>query len=616
MNAGQLETEAELKRLEAELEKTYKQARDEIQKKLDDYLKKFKVQEKEWRKKFDSGEITEERFKKWYQGKVMNAKRWEAMRDTLAEDLTNVNVMANDLVRDSMLHTFAINHNYGTFEIENGLNINTSYTLYDADTVANLIKNDPDILKRPSLDINLDKRWNKKLFQSQITQGILQGESIDNLAKRVALGTTKQDENAAIRNARTATTCAQNAGRTRSYQRAVNMGIELYQVWLAALDSRTRSSHRHMDGEKVKVIKGKQVKFSNGLRFPGDPDGRAEEVWNCRCTLVTSFDENEDFSDIKERANKLDNQSYNEWKNEHEGQNKIDVFKSVRDKVGNDFADNMNKILQEQSEKDVADLFKKYADSLRVTDAKTKRGAYFSPKDGGVHMNEKRVAEGDSVHLPYQTAFHEFGHNIDYVAGRNAGGYWASANSPELMETIKKDWKTFKSEYAKAHIDDIFGGDSEDIYEKIRKWLRTGSRNANHEVVNQEWLDLSHKMRRKEVTLDEILARDDSTDIMSFALKEVGSDKGNKAVIKALQNEDMPLTECGSISDIIEGCTKISYPLGVGHGKNYHTGNSTAKEFFAEVIDGKAANPKSIAQMRRVFPNAVKVVEKMISEVL
>ena len=80
---------------------------------------------------------------------------------TLAEDLTNVNAIANDMVRGSMLNTFAINHNYGTFEIENGLNINTSYTLYDRDTVANLIKNDPDILKRPSLDKNLDKRWNK-----------------------------------------------------------------------------------------------------------------------------------------------------------------------------------------------------------------------------------------------------------------------------------------------------------------------------------------------------------------------------------------------------------------------------------------------------------------------
>ena len=323
MNAGQLETEAELKRLEAELGKTYKQARDEIQKKLDDYLKQFKIEEKEWRQKLNDGDITKAKFQKWYSNKVMNAERWAAMRDTLAEDLTNVNVMANDLVRDSMLHTFAINHNYGTFEIENGLSINTSYTLYNADTVANLIKNDPDILKRPSLDKNLDKRWNKKLFQSQITQGILQGESIDNLAKRVALGTTQQDMNAAIRNARTSTTCAQNAGRTQSYQRAVNMGIELYQVWLAALDSRTRSSHRHMDGEKVKVVKGKKAKFSNGLRYPADPDGRAEEVWNCRCTLVTSFDEDEDFSDIKERANKLDNQSYNEWKNEHKQKSKV-----------------------------------------------------------------------------------------------------------------------------------------------------------------------------------------------------------------------------------------------------------------------------------------------------
>ena len=276
MNAGQLETETELKRLEKKLKKVYTQASNEVQQKLDDYLEQFKTEGKEYLQKLNDGEITKAQYRKWYSNKVMNAKRWTAMRDTLAEDLTNVNVMANDLVRDSMLHTFAINHNYGTFEIEDGLSINTSYTLYNADTVANLIKNDPDILKRPSLDKNLDKRWNKKLFQSHITQGILQGESIDNLAKRVALGTTKQDKNAAIRNARTATTCAQNAGRTQSYQRAVNMGIELYQVWLAALDSRTRSSHRHMDGEKVKVVKGKQVKFSNGLRYPADPDGNSE----------------------------------------------------------------------------------------------------------------------------------------------------------------------------------------------------------------------------------------------------------------------------------------------------------------------------------------------------
>lgn len=616
MNAGQLETEAELKRLETKLKKTYKQASEEVQKKLDDYLKQFKIEEKEWRQKLNDGDITKAKFQKWYSNKVMNAERWAAMRDTLAEDLTNVNAIANDMVRGSMLNTYAINHNYGTYEIENGLNISTSYTLYDADAVANLIQNDPELLKRPVLDKNLDFRWNKKLFQSHITQGILQGESIDNLAKRVALGTTKQDMNAAIRNARTSTTCAQNAGRAQSYQRAVNMGIELYQVWLAALDSRTRSSHRHMDGEKVKVIKGKQVKFSNGLRYPGDPDGRAEEVWNCRCTLVTSFDENEDFTDIKNRANKFDGQSYKEWKEQHKDGNLDGLFKSIEAQVGKDFTDGMIKTLERISEEDVVKLFKKFSKDLKVSDAKTKRGAYFSPRDGGVHMNSKNVAKGDNVHKPYQTSFHEFGHNIDYVAGKNAGGTWLSTNSPELMKTIKKDWANFKGEYAKTHLNDVFGNDTDDIYEKIRKALRTGSRNKNLEVVNQEWHDLAHKMRRKEVTLDEILARDDSTKIMQAVLKDFGKTKGDNLIISALQNEDMPLTECGSISDIIEGCTKISYPLGVGHGKNYHKNSSTAIEFFAEVIDGKAANQKSIAQMRRVFPNAVKVVEKMISEVL
>jgi SPP1 gp7 family putative phage head morphogenesis protein len=317
VNAGQLETEAELKRLEKKLKKVYSQASSEVQQKLDNYLEQFKTEGKVYLQKLNDGEITKAEYSKWYSNKVMNAERWTAMRDTLAEDLTNVNAIANNMVRDSMLNTFAINHNYGTYEVENGLSINTSYTLYDADTVANLIQNDPDILKRPVLDKSLDLRWSKKLFQSHITQGILQGESIDKLAKRVALGTTQQDMNAAIRNARTATTCAQNAGRTQSYQRAVSLGIELFQVWLATLDSRTRSSHRHMDGEKVKVVKGKKVRFSNGLRFPADPDGRPEERWNCRCTLVTSFDENEDFTDIKKRANKLDGQAYKEWKNGH-----------------------------------------------------------------------------------------------------------------------------------------------------------------------------------------------------------------------------------------------------------------------------------------------------------
>ena len=44
----------------------------------------------------------------------------------------------------------------------------------------------------------------------------------------------------------------------------------------------TRPSHRQVDGE----IRELDEEFSNGLQFPGDPHGAAEEVCGCRCALL------------------------------------------------------------------------------------------------------------------------------------------------------------------------------------------------------------------------------------------------------------------------------------------------------------------------------------------
>lgn len=72
-----------------------------------------------------------------------------------------------------------------------------------------------------------------------------------------------------------------------SYAAAEKMGIKLKKEWLATLDGRTRHSHAALDGEKV----GTDEKFSNGCRFPGDPQGRPGEVYNCRCTMVAALDD-------------------------------------------------------------------------------------------------------------------------------------------------------------------------------------------------------------------------------------------------------------------------------------------------------------------------------------
>jgi uncharacterized protein with gpF-like domain len=93
------------------------------------------------------------------------------------------------------------------------------------------------------------------------------------------------------------------------------MGIKMKQVWMATLDSRTRDSHAMMDGEKRDPGK----KFSNGCRYPGDPEGAPGEIYNCRCTLVAEVEGSDayDPSDLSVRANKLKGMTYEEWKQLH-----------------------------------------------------------------------------------------------------------------------------------------------------------------------------------------------------------------------------------------------------------------------------------------------------------
>jgi uncharacterized protein with gpF-like domain len=120
------------------------------------------------------------------------------------------------------------------------------------------------------------------------------------------------DSRAAVRNARTAVTCAQNKARFDSYERAEELGIKMKKVWLATLDDRTRESHVDLDGEEVEI----NEKFSNGLMFPADPEGEPSMIYNCRCRMITQIDKyRTDWSDLKNRnSDKLGGMSYDEWK--------------------------------------------------------------------------------------------------------------------------------------------------------------------------------------------------------------------------------------------------------------------------------------------------------------
>lgn len=320
LDPGHRAADKKIAQMDREVSKVYSRASEEMSQKLEKYLDKFREADERMKKNVSDGLMSEDDYKTWRKGQMMQVERWTHMRDELAADASNSVDIAKSVIQGHMPEVYAENFNYGTYEIEHGTRMNTSFTLYDRQTVERLLRDNPKLLPDPSkgsktalkIAKNKDLRWNRNHIQGELLQGILQGESIPDIAKRMR-NVEKMNKRASMNYARTMTTGAENAGRIDSYKRAQDMGIDVGPAWMATLDGRTRDSHRHLDGERRNEKTGK---FSNGCRYPGDPQGRPEEVYNCRCTLVAQIKGFEsDFSDMSWRNNdKLDGMSYNEWK--------------------------------------------------------------------------------------------------------------------------------------------------------------------------------------------------------------------------------------------------------------------------------------------------------------
>ena len=312
-------TDAEIAKIEKLITKEYKKAHKQISEKCDDYFARFAAKDAKWQEWVSAGTKTEKEYKEWRKGQMMVGKRWEDLRDTLAEDYTNAAKITQSITKGFAPEVYAINHNYATFEVEKGSLLDTSYTLYSRESVEYMYKGKPKLYhtygKAVAKEIKEGKQhaWDRRRITSVLTQAILQGESIPNITKRLE-AVTAGDHKAAIRNARTMMTGVQNAGRIDAYNRALDMGIPVQKQWLATLDGRTRHWHRELDGVIVDNDKPFNNEFGD-IMFPGDPEADAANVYNCRCTLLAAIKGFElDLTDPNVRPNdKLGEMTYEEW---------------------------------------------------------------------------------------------------------------------------------------------------------------------------------------------------------------------------------------------------------------------------------------------------------------
>ena len=274
-------TDKKLEQMEKRLSAIYSRAEKEITQTAEDYFSKFAKQDEAKRKLLEQGKITEEEYKKWRKGKVMYGKRFTEMKEQCAKQLLNVNQTALAYVNGELPEVYAINYNAlaGSVDGVGGY----SFTLVDADTVRNLAVTDTSLLPYKELDPAKDIPWNMKKINAETLQGILQGESMDKIAKRI-MNVQEMNKDAAIRSARTIVTGAENKGRQDSYKRAEEDGIIMKRRWIATNDSRTRHWHAELDGVEVDIDEPWVNDFGE-IMYPGDPSADPANTYNCRCSM-------------------------------------------------------------------------------------------------------------------------------------------------------------------------------------------------------------------------------------------------------------------------------------------------------------------------------------------
>lgn len=154
-----------------------------------------------------------------------------------------------------------------------------------------------------------------------LSLGLAQGLSFPKMSKEVTdkfgIGLNK-----ANRIVRTECRRVQESANLQTMQEASEAGVITKKMWVSTLDTRTRDTHRHLDGQIVGVdekFKSKSGFFALAPHMFGNP---AEDI-NCRCTMIVHIDGLEPKvrrARDKDGKNKvIPYQTYNEWFKDLEG---------------------------------------------------------------------------------------------------------------------------------------------------------------------------------------------------------------------------------------------------------------------------------------------------------
>lgn len=444
---GRRLTDAELEALEKRIREMYGGAAKNLRQIIDEYFANFRLRDEEMQKLIgtivNGREWTEEDYKQWRLAQMGRGERFEALRDKLAERLTNANEVAISYVNDATPGIYTLNRNYAAYEVSDA---GGDFTLYDEQTVRRLIVEQPDLMpyypKEKAVRRGIDLAFGKKQITNAVASGILMGRSSRGIAADLRRRIIDMSVESAIRAARTAVTAAENGGRQATYEKAAEMGIEMQREWIATKDHRTREWHGKADGQRVGVDEAFTV-GGEKLMFPGDKSHGASgwNIYNCRCAVRGV---------IKGHGRKRE--TYSEW---------------------------LKRIEEEQ---------KKALTTYEKPVEKSAESSIIKPKEEAQKPSIQPSSETVTVDS-------EAVYKAAKAGTRHAGVYRDAANKskPRLLKSIKSH-----EEQVRLHADKIAhpekydaGWSSKSEQEKdglLRKWRKDMQRNAEQAAIEKETL--------------------------------------------------------------------------------------------------------------------------------
>lgn len=289
------ETDRRLAEMETHLTEIYSRASRELDEKVLRYFARFEEQDKRKAAQVAAGRLDPEDYAEWRKNKMLYGEQYKKFQGSVTDQLAHINETALAYINGEMPEVYVLNYNdMGTAisdAVPRNVRAGTAFELTDAETVRILATEDVTLLPHKTLDIPRDKHWNNKKMQSEVLQGILQGESIPQMEKRLR-GVTDMNQNSAIRNARTMVTSAENRGRLESMRRCRNsLGIVTRKHWLSS-DQPGRTRDWHLPGAFAHLTVDEDEPFVNELgeiMYPGDPSAAPANVYNCRCSMTAEI---------------------------------------------------------------------------------------------------------------------------------------------------------------------------------------------------------------------------------------------------------------------------------------------------------------------------------------